>query len=166
MYARVLTATALIVATLATSSIAGEPPPLKDQYGHGAALTDYSGEPVLAIVVSTRKLRWIGQWEAALRAEIPQLVSVRVADVTDEPRPGYEQVAEALRRRVPEDVSVLIDTQNLWATSFELDTSEPCLVLFDRDHNVVAKFRGRPKGELVDGVMAAGREFFGTAVES
>jgi hypothetical protein len=150
----------------AGSAGAGQPPVLQDQYGDSGSLSDYPGEPVLAIVTSARKLRWIGKWEETIRPELPELVSIRIADVTDQPRPGYEEVAKKLRQRIPEGVSVLIDIQNFWASAYELDTDEPCLLLFDSDHNVVATFRGRPKGKLVDAVMVALREYFSVAVDS
>ena len=150
-----------------SSATAGETVPmLPDQFGNSSGLDDYSGEAVLAIVASTRKLRWIGRWEETIRAEIPELVSIRVADVNDEPPPSFEKLVRILLKRVPENVSVLIDMRNLWATSYALDTSEPCLVLLDGDHNVVAKFRGRPKGQLVDDVMNALRSYFSATDES
>jgi hypothetical protein len=142
------------------------PPMLQDQYGQNGGLGDYTGEAVLAIVATPRKLRWIGQWEATIRAEMPGLMSIRIADVTDRPTPNYKKVADILRKRVPEDVSVLIDLQNQWANNYILETSEPCLVLFDSDHNVVAKFRGRPKGKLVDDVIDTLRDYFPAADES
>ena len=80
--------------------------------------------------------------------------------MSDEPPPSYSDVADILRKRAPEGVSVLIDLQNRWAKNYDLDTSETCLVLFDSNHDVVAKFRGRPKGELVEEVMDALRDFF------
>lgn len=143
-----------------------EPPALPDQFGNTGGLNDFSGKPVLAIVSSRRKLRWIGEWEKALRPEIPQLNSIRIADITDQPRPNTDKVAEILRQRAPDTVSILIDLQNHWATAYELDTSEPCLILFDSDHKVVTKFRGRPKGELVNEVMTALRDYFPAQAES
>ena len=64
-----------------------QPPALTDQYGNNGSLNDYSGQTVLAIVASGRKLRQIKGWEEGLRKDYPQLVSLRVADITDEPRP-------------------------------------------------------------------------------
>jgi len=139
---------------------------LPDQYGQNGGLSDYAGEAVLAIVATPRKLRWIERWEAAIRAEMPGLMSIRVADVTDRPAPDYKKVADMLRKRVPEDISVLIDLQSQWANSYILETSEPCLVLFDSEHNIVAKFRGRPKGKLVNDVINTLRDYFPAADES
>jgi hypothetical protein len=152
----------LVLPGLATAT----PPALPDQFGASHSLSDFAGQPVLAIVASRRKLRWIGKWEEALRPELPQLNSIRIADITDEPRPDMAKVAAVLQQRAPADISILIDLQNHWATAYELDTKEPCLVLFDSNHKVVAKFRGRPKGKLVDEVMTALRVYFPAEVAS
>ena len=150
-----------LFACAAAHGAESEPPPmLQDQYGQNSGLGDYSGAAVLAIVTTPRKLRWIGKWEAAIRADIPELRSIRIADVTDQPTPEYQKVADILRQRVPENISVLIDIENHWAGYYSLDTNEPCLVLLDSNHSVVAKFRGRPKGELVDDVINALRDYF------
>jgi len=166
-YARLHLFTCLVTCLLfflglgAPSSLAAvAPPALPDQFGESHSLHDFAGKPVLAIVASRRKLRWIGKWEEALRPELPQLNSIRIADITDEPRPAETKVAELLQQRAPANISILIDLQNHWATTYELDTGEPCLVLFDSEHKVVAKFRGRPKGELVNEVLRVLREYF------
>jgi hypothetical protein len=150
----------------AAAATAAPPPVLQDQFGNSGSLEDFAGLPVLAIVASRRKLPWIGRWEATIRPELPQLNSIRIADITDEPRPSEAKVAEMLRKRAPEHVSILIDLQNEWASAYELDTTEPCLVLFDSEHKVVAKFRGRSKGELVNEVLAVLRTYFPAATES
>jgi hypothetical protein len=156
----------LFVCTIAWGTEIEPTPMLQDQYGQSSGLGDYSGEAVLAIIATPRKLRWIGKWEEAIRAEIPALRSIRIADVTDRPAPDYQKVASMLRKKVPQDISVLIDLQSHWASRYILDTSEPCLVLFDSDHHVVTKFRGRPKGELVNEVLNALRHYFLAADES
>lgn len=142
------------------------PPALPDQFGINHELSEFSGQPVLVIVASRRKLRWIGKWEEALRPELPQLNSIRIADINDDPRPELSQVAGLLQKRAPADVSILIDLQNHWATEYELDTKEPCLILFDKEHKVVTRFRGRPKGKLVNEVMLVLREYFPAGVGS
>ena len=161
----------LILLGLVSGSVAygnelEQPPMLKDQYGQNGGLGDYTGQAVLAIVATPRKLRWIGKWEETIRAEIPGLISIRIADVSEQPPPDPNKVADMLRKRVPEDISVLIDLQRHWASHYTLETNEPCLVLFDSDHEVVAKFRGRPKGELVNDVMNTLRDYFPAADES
>ena len=150
----------LLPIVLAATAVAAEPPPLPDQYGTDSGLVDYSGEAVLAIVVSARKLRQIERWEQKLRAQLPQLQSLRVADINEQPAPSQDQVATKLRQRVPEGVSVQIDLQSLWATQYALDTSEPCLLLFDSAHNVVAQYRGRARDALVSEVLLALQPYF------
>ncbi len=149
-----------------TSAGAASPSALQDQYGINGSLSDFTGQPVLAIITSRRKLPWMGRWEKAIRPELPQLNSIRIADITDKPQPTEARIAEMLRKRAPENVSILIDLQNQWASIYELDTTEPCLVLFNSDHKVVAKFRGRPKGELMNEVMTALRSYFPAVTES
>jgi hypothetical protein len=163
---RLLILLSLLACAAAHGAEAEQPPMLRDQYGQNSGLGDYSGAPVLAIVATPRKLRWIGKWEAAIRADIPELMSIRIADVTDRPTPDYQKVADLLRKKVPEDISVLIDLQSQWASHYTLDTGEPCLVLLDSNHSVIAKFRGRPKGELVNDVISALRDYFPAADES
>lgn len=150
----------------APTSVADQQPALQDQYGETSGLTDFAQQPVLAIVVSTRKLRWIGRWEAAIRPQVPDLVSIRVADVTDEPPPNFATAAGLLRERVPEGISVLIDMNNEWANRYGLDTREPCLLLFDSDHRIVAQFRGRPRKALLNDVIGALRNYFPPPSES
>jgi hypothetical protein len=150
----------LLLAVLAATPVAAQPPALTDQYGTNIGLEDYAGEAVLAIVVSARKLRQIERWEQKLRAELPQLRSLRVADINEQPLPSQTQVATKLRQRVPEGVSVQIDLQSLWAAHYALDTKEPCLLLFDNAHNVVAQYRGRAKNALVSEVLVALQPYF------
>ena len=150
----------LLLAVLAATAVAAQPPALADQYGTHIGLEDYTGEAVLAIVVSARKLRQVERWEQKLRAELPQLRSLRVADINEQPPPSHAQVATKLRQRVPEGVSVQIDLQSLWATNYSLDTREPCLLLFDSAHSVVAMYRGRAKDALVSEVLVTLRPYF------
>jgi hypothetical protein len=142
------------------------PAALPDQNGGSLSLADYPGQAVLVIVVSGRKLRHIKKWEQTLRSDFPDLVSLRVADITDDPRPTTEQVATKLRKRAPADVSVLIDLANTWATEYELDTTEPCLLLFDGNHAVVAQFRGRANRDNSAAVIASLQAYFNQAVDS
>lgn len=141
-----------------TVTLAAAPAALPDQFGVEHSAADFAGEPYLVIVVTARKAKHIGRWEEALRDEYPQLLSLRVADVPDDPNADYEQVAARLRKRAPENVSILIDMDNQWARNYELDTEEPCLLLFDAGHNLIESFRGRAKGNRVRDVKAALQE--------
>jgi len=154
--------TLFISGLLLTSSLVAHaaPAPLPDQNDQLLSLADYPNQTVLAIVVSGRKLRHIKKWEEGIRKVYPQLTSVRVADITDEPRPSQEQVAEKLRKRAPADVRIMIDMDNLWATEYELDTSEPCLLLFDDNGQVIAQFRGRANKDRLNEVMVVLAEIF------
>ena len=136
------------------------PAALPDQNDQLLSLADYPNQTVLAIVVSGRKLRHIKKWEEGIRKVYPQLTSVRVADITDDPRPSQEQVAEKLRKRAPADVRIIIDMENLWATEYELDTSEPCLLLFDDNGQVIAQFRGRANKDRLNEVMLVLADIF------
>jgi hypothetical protein len=129
------------------------PPALPDQNGGSSGLQDYAGQAVLVIVVNGRKLRHVERWERSLRKQLPKLVSLRVADIRDEPRPALDQVAEKIRSRTPAGVNILIDMENQWAAEYELNTDEPCLLLFDSQHEVTAQFRGRANKRRVAEVL-------------
>lgn len=150
------------------SSALAQPAALPDQHGEMVSLSSYQSQypdqAILAIVVNGRKLRLVKGWEEGLRASYPQLVSMRVADIKDEPRPSQEQVAEKLRKRAPEGVSILIDLENRWATEYSLDTNEPCLLLFAGDGTLVAQFRGRASKAHLGEVNAALAEWLQSPV--
>jgi len=141
------------------------PAPLPDQNDQLLSLADYPNQTVLAIVVSGRKLRHIKKWEEGIRKVYPKLTSIRVADITDDPPPSQQQVAEKLRKRAPADVRIMIDMDNLWATEYELDTSEPCLLLFDDNGQVIAQFRGRANKDRLNEVMVVLAEIFPPAAD-
>ena len=71
------------------------------------------------------------------------------------PRPSHEQVAEKLRKRAPEGVSIMIDLDNRWATAFSLDTEEPCVLIFGSNGELLASFRGRANKARLAEVSAA-----------
>jgi len=134
---------------------AGNAPPALPAHGGGTvALDDYARAPVLVIVVNARRLRHVQRWEESLRAELPDLQSMRIADVGQEPKPALTDVVRKLAKRVPPEVSIAIDLDNVWADRFGLDTREPCLLLFDADRQLVASWRGRARGAVVDEVLS------------
>jgi hypothetical protein len=53
-----------------------------------------------------------------------------------------------------------IDTQNIWAKEYSLDLFSPCVLIFNADHKMVAKFTGNPKGDVLDEVVAAAAKYF------
>jgi len=136
------------------------PPALPDQFGNPVALTDFSGQPVLVIVTSERQLRQLQRWEKKLRAQLPGLISMRVADIVSEPKPTQQQVADKLIKHAPAEVSVAIDMDNIWATAYLLDTGEPCLLIFDANEQIVNEFRGRPGKKLTAEVLDALAPYF------
>jgi len=153
----------LIIFLLPVLSYAAAPD-LIDQYGESYAIN--GEDSVLVIVATPKKLRWVGKWEERLRKELPELNSYRVTAALDTPPPGYEAIAENLRKRVPKDVSIAIDTEGVWASKYDLDISEPCLLLLDADRQLVKQYRGRPKGELLKTVRAELQPYFPNTADS
>ncbi len=66
-----------------------------------------------------------------------------------------KQVADKLSKRVPEEISILIDIEGRWASELELDTSRPNLLILDGQGRLVDRFRGRHGPELFEQVCAA-----------
>ena len=129
------------------------PAALYDQYARPVGLATDGGEVQVAIVVSAKRLRRIKPWEVALRESFPDLAIVRIADI-----PGanavYEKVAATLRKRLPADVGVGIDLERSWATSFELDTQVPNILLFDHHGELMAQHAGMFKRDLFPALEA------------
>ena len=115
---------------------------LRDQRGQEDSLGSHRGRVVLVTVVHAKRLRKLKGWEAALRERLDGVDYIRIADVPADPPVTHDQVAEKLRERVPEDVSVLIDLERKWALSLELDTDQPNLLIFDREGRLVSSYRG------------------------
>lgn len=115
---------------------------LRDQYGQTDSLEAHRGQVVLVTVVHARRLRKLKSWEKALRERLDEVHYLRIADVPTGPPVKYEDVAEKLRKRVPEEVSILIDLEGRWAEALELDTSQPNLLIFDRSGRLVSSYRG------------------------
>ena len=145
---------------------AASPAPLPDQFGKPISLDDFAGDPVLVIVTSERQLSLIQRWEKALRKPVPQLISMRVANLTSEPKPTIEQVAKKLQKHAPPGGRVAIDQDNHWATDYQLDTKEPCVLLFDERHQLVATFRGKPRKQLTEEVVTALAPYFPAPIAS
>ena len=66
-----------------------------------------------------------------------------IAEVPADPPTTYERVVEKLGERIPDDVSVLIDMESLWAGALGLDSTLPNLLLVDREGNLSATYQGR-----------------------
>jgi len=132
-----------------------EMPILPDQFGEPVGLDVEAGQVQVAIVVSAKRLRRIKPWEKALRLEFPDLVVVRIADVPRSSPTQYETVAEKLRKRLPPDVAVGIDLEGKWATTLELDTSVPNILLFDTSGELVYRQSGMYKKSKFPPLQAA-----------
>ena len=124
--------------------------PLEDQFGNHADLTDHAGQVQLAIVVSAKRLRRIKPWEKAIRSEFEAVPVVRVADVPGASSADHADVADKLRRRLPEDVPVLIDLDGVWAGHFDLNVTHPSLLLFDAQGRLVGRYEGMFKQALYE----------------
>lgn len=127
---------------------------LVDQYGAEDRLVDHLGRPVVVIVVTARRLRNLKAWERDLRARFDDLDIVRIADVPADSNASLNDVAERLRERVPDGVSVLIDMDRLWATALALDTSRPNLLLFGPDGALRSAHHGKHDEDLAIEVLA------------
>jgi hypothetical protein len=149
-----IVATLLSLSGTLSAQATALPPALPDQFGATGALSDFPRAPVLVIVVSARRLRQVQRWEEALRSELPGLLSMRVADIDQQPQPQLDDVAGTLAKRAPAGVPILIDMDNEWARAFALNTREPCLLLFDANRKLVTQWRGRARAELVSAVIA------------
>jgi hypothetical protein len=136
----------------ANDSVAGLA--LRDQFGDVVGLEDGTSGLQVAIVVSAKRLRRIKPWEQALKGYDGDLPVIRVADVPRTAPTEYETVAETLRKRLPEDVNVLVDLEGLWASRFELDTSVPNVLIFNGSGELLSAHRGMYKRALFEGVEA------------
>jgi hypothetical protein len=125
---------------------------LMDQFGVEDGLHGDGESIQIAIVVSAKRLRRIKPWEKAIREYDEGLALIRVADVPRTAPTEYDRVAETLRKRLPEDVNVLIDLDGVWAERFELDASVPNILIFDGAGQLRASHRGMYKKVLFEGV--------------
>ena len=126
---------------------------LTDQYGNGDSLANYEGEVTLAIVVPVRRLRLLKPWEKALDEQLDDLPVIRVTDVSGEKNAEYEKVAEKLQKRVPPEVSVLIDMEGQWARAYELNSRNPCLLVFDSQGQLAYTHCGRKRKQAVNDLV-------------
>ena len=126
---------------------------LKDQFGEVSSLAQHLGEIQLAIVVTAKRLRRMKPWEREIREHYPDLALLRVADVPRSSPTEFARVAEKLRKRLPDDVAVLIDLEGNWAGYFDLDVSVPNVLIFDREGELISIHAGMYKKPLLAGVL-------------
>jgi hypothetical protein len=115
---------------------------LKDQYGQTGGLAAGGAGLQVAIVVSAKRLRRIKPWEQAIRRIDTDVPVIRVADVPRTAPTEYDAVAEKLRKRLPEDLNVLIDLDGVWMKTFDLDTSVPNVLIFNGSGELLARHAG------------------------
>ena len=144
---------ALLFAAAAQAGTSGPiagPPPLEDQNGKQDSLDAHHGRAVVVLAVSAERPGGLKAWEADLRARFDGLDFLRVVNIPQHPGIRPEDVVRSLRGKLPKDVPVLIDTDGVWASTYDLDTSEMNVVLFDRDGRLVARFRGKREAALLE----------------
>jgi len=126
---------------------------LRDQHGRTDSVDAHLGRPLAVFVVSARRLRRLKDWQRELDRRIEGVEFVRVADVPPErgqPPPSFEDVAATLRKRVPEEVPILVDLERRFARELDLDTREVNVLLLDAGGGSVARLRGRPTPETLE----------------
>jgi hypothetical protein len=128
---------------------------LRDQYGNVDSLARWRGAPVIVVVVSVRRLAMIEKWEKDLSERVPGIRFMNVADLPVDAPVDPGRTALTLQKRVPPGVNVLMDFAREWATTCELDTELPNLLVFDAAGQLTARFRGRWTAELAAEVAAA-----------
>lgn len=128
---------------------------LPDQQGRLDSVAAHRDRVTVVMVVTARRLRNLKDWQKELQRRFDGVDFVLIADVPADPPVTYDRVVEKLGRRIPEEVSVLIDLERRWATGLGLDTERPNLLLFDRGGRLAASFRGRSESALVEEVSRA-----------
>jgi hypothetical protein len=150
-----LLASVLLAASLASQPAAPAELELIDQHGVADSLAAHRGRVTLVMVVTVRRLRNLKAWETELLERREGIDFLRIADIPADPPATRERVARKLSSRVPDEVSILIDLDRRWAREMNLDTGRPNLLLFDREGELAATFRGRMEPELLEEVLAA-----------
>jgi hypothetical protein len=128
---------------------------LRDQFGKADSLNRRRGAPVVAVIVSVRRLAMIERWERDLSERVPGIRFLNVADLPGDAPVDLQRTAATLRKRVPPGIAVLMDPARQWATAFALDTTLPNLLVFDAQGRLAARFRGRWTAALAAEVAKA-----------
>jgi hypothetical protein len=130
---------------------------LRDQYGRRDSAGAQPGRPHAVFVVSAPRLRRVKDWQRELDNRLDGVGFIRVADVPSEPGqppPRFEDVTATLRKRVPEDVPILIDIERRFHRELDLDTREVNVLLFDASGRLAGRVRGRPTPDSVEQATA------------
>jgi hypothetical protein len=150
---------ALVLTGVCTSAFA-IPAELMDQDGKKGGLQDFSGKPVIVFVTSLTEMAELGKWEEALRPKFSSINTIDIGDVNTSSKFILKELNKELKKHVPSGVRIYVDTQNIWAKEYSLDLFSPCVLIFNADHKMVAKFTGNPKGDVLDEVVAAAAKYF------
>lgn len=116
---------------------------LTDQHGGEDSLGAHRGEVVLVFIVTATGLLNTKFWEEDLREQVEDVTYLRVADIPEEPPVTFERVALKLKIVAPAQVPVMVDMERQWARALDLDTAVPNLLLFNREGQLAARYRGR-----------------------
>jgi hypothetical protein len=144
----------LVLLSQNTLSLAGlEHVELRDQYGYPDTLAAHRGRVVVVMVVNAKRLRNLKPWSRELREHFDDLDTILIAEVPTDPPTTYERVVEKLGKRIPDEVSVLIDMESTWAQALDLDASRPNLLLVDRAGDLVATYHGSHEPDLATTVV-------------
>ena len=154
---RVLLALALSGVSMAVFAVPAE---LMDQDGKKGGLQDFSGKPVVVFVTSLTEMAELGKWEEAIRPKFSSINTMDIGDVNTSSKFILNELNKELKKHVPSGVRIYVDTQNIWAKEYSLDLFSPCVLIFNADHKMVAKFTGNPKGDVLNDVVAAAAKYF------
>jgi hypothetical protein len=149
----------LVLSTLCSVAFA-LPAALPDQNGKLGGMQDFSGKPVIVFVTSLTKMADLGDWEEALRPKLPDINTLDIGDIDTSSKFVTGELTKELKKHVPKGVRIYLDDKDIWATEYQLDLGEPCVLIFDAEHNLANKFRGDPSGELLNQVIAAAAKYF------
>lgn len=127
---------------------------LTDQFGAAGGLATEQAGLQVAIVVSAKRLRRLKPWEQAIREIDTEVPLVRVADVPRTAPTELDSVAEKLRKRLPEDVNVLIDLSGIWASAYELDVNVPNVLIFNGQGELLSRHSGMYKKSYFEALQA------------
>jgi hypothetical protein len=116
---------------------------LVDQHGRTDSLAAHAGDVVVVFVVTANGLLNTKAWEEDLRALVDEVAYLRIADVPAGSTATHERVAAKLQIVVPQSVSVMIDVERRWAAALGLETRVPNLLLYTRQGQLAARYRGR-----------------------
>ena len=83
-----------------------------------------------------------------VQENIEQLKDIQVVFISYEPVEKIKQFATKFKLLNHDNISFLSDSKISFATTFDV-TSMPCLVLYDKENNLIEKIKGQVKFETV-----------------